>query len=370
MTRPIEVAVNLTWLTPGRVGGSEEYLVRQLSGLSAYADIQPVLFCHGRFNEHYPELAARFKTVPMPFERDSRALRVSAEHTWFAARSRYADVIHHGGGTAPIMGRRPYVLTVHDLQYLAMPHHFSRVRRVYLDRLMPASVRRAAVVCTPTNFVRDTLIEAFGVEGRRVVVVPHGVPDSVSPTIVEIEDARHRYALGSWPYVVYPAITHPHKRHALLVEMLAHTSKNLRLVLLGGRGSGDAELTESIERSGLESRIIRPGRVSARDRDALIAGADALVFPSEYEGFGAPLVEAMALGTPVVCASHPAIDEVVGGAAIMVDGAEPGAWAEALESVEGRREELVNLGRERRRLFTPDLSAAALADAYRLAAGS
>jgi glycosyltransferase involved in cell wall biosynthesis len=370
MTSPIEVAVNLMWLTPGRVGGSEEYLVRQLSGLASDGGVEPVLYCHHRFNEQHSELAARFRTVSMPFDRDSRVLRMGAEHTWFAARSRHSDVRHHGGGTAPVASRRPYVLTVHDLQYLAMPHHFSLPRRAYLNRLIPTSVRRAAVICTPTSFVRDTVIESFGIDDQRVVVVPHGVPDSSMPTLSEIGRVRRRYELGTSPYVVYPAITHPHKRHAVLVEMLAHTAGDLRLVLIGGRGSAEPELDQIITKSGFEDRITRPGRVSADDRDALIAGAVALVFPSEYEGFGAPLVEAMALDTPVVCASHAAMAEVVGDAGVVVEDVDPRAWAQAVERADGRRDELIELGRVRRQSFTPELSGVVLADAYRTAAGS
>ena len=168
--------------------------------------------------------------------------------------------------------------------------------------------------------MRGTVIDAFGIDAARVVVVPHGVAGGVAPTGQQIGDVRRRYGLGEGPYVVYPAITHPHKNHRLLLEVMARhwTDPTLRLVLLGGAGAADAEVGRAIVDLGLGDRVVRPGRVPAADRDALIAGATALVFPSRYEGFGAPLIEAMALDTPVICGDHPALREVAGSAAIVL----------------------------------------------------
>ncbi len=119
--------------------------------------------------------------------------------------------------------------------------------------------------------------------------------------------------------------------------------------------------------------MVRPGRVADAERDALIAGADALVFPSEYEGFGAPLVEAMVLGTPIVCSAQAAVREVVGAAAVVVEGnaGEPAgeAWAAAVDRARSSRAELVAAGRVRRQLFTIATSGAALSAVYHRAAG-
>ena len=106
-------------------------------------------------------------------------------------------------------------------------------------------------------------------------------------------------------------------------------------MLLGGRGLAEDEVVATIDRLGLGPRVIRPGRVPAADRDGLIAAAEALVFPSEYEGFGAPLLEAMAAGTPVVCSDRAAVPEVVGDAAL-VRPIDPDAWKGALDDVEQR----------------------------------
>jgi alpha-1,3-rhamnosyl/mannosyltransferase len=176
-----------------------------------------------------------------------------------------------------------------------------------------------------------------------------------------------RYSLGDGPYVIYPAITHPHKNHQLLLDVMSRhwTDPTLRLVLIGGAGAAEDEVASAIAELRLGNRVVRPGRVPSDDRDALIAGAAALVFPSRYEGFGAPVVEAMALGTPVVTGDHPAVREVAGSAAIVLpDDAD--AWSGALDEVGRRRAELVAAGHERADRYTLEASGAALVDAYHL----
>jgi alpha-1,3-rhamnosyl/mannosyltransferase len=367
----LRVGVNLTWIAPGRVGGSEEYLSRQLVGLPDDRHLDLNLYCTPTFATVHPELSGRFRIVETPFDRDNRALRIALEHSWLAAQTRDLDLVHHGGGTMPLIGKRPTVLTVHDLQYLELPEYFSESRRRYLDRMMTASVGRAAVIATPTEFVRRTVLDAFGPEPDRVVVVPHGVPAIDRPDADAVAAVRARYAIGDRAYVVYPAITHPHKGHRVLVDMVPSLDDDLAVVLVGGTGPAEAAICEAIADRGIADRVLRTGRVPAADRDALIAGADALVFPSQYEGFGAPLVEAMELGVPVVGSDIPTVREVVGDAAVIVSDqrTEPGtAWANAVAEARRRRDELVGLGAARRQSFTLDVSGRALAAAYERAA--
>jgi alpha-1,3-rhamnosyl/mannosyltransferase len=364
--RPIEVAVNLLWVAPGRVGGSEQYLERQLSGLTA-PDVRVTVHCTRPFVEAHPELAERHAMAVAPGGQDWRGGRIAAEHTWLAVRSRAADVVHHGGGTSPLWGRRPVVLTVHDLQYLTFPQYFSRARRAYLDAMVPRSVGRASVVAVPSAYVRGTVIDAFGVDPDRVVVVPHGVPAVFDSTPDDLAAVRRRAGLADRPYVVYPAITHPHKGHRVLVDMLDHLDPDVQLVLLGGEGAAEAALRTAIAGSAQRERVHRLGRVPDLQRDALLAHAEAMVFPSEYEGFGAPLVEAMALGTPIVCSTAAAVTEVAGDAAVIVPERTGPAWAEGVSLARRRRQELVVRGRARRAAFTLAASGAALADAYRSA---
>lgn len=363
--RPV---VNLLWCRPGKVGGSEEYLARQLVGLHAAApDISPRLVVPPGFVEAHPELSDLESSVG-PVWTAGRTGRLAAELTWLPRRLRGGDLVHHGGGTVPARSPRPVVLTIHDIQYVAYPQYFSAARLRYLRAAMPPSVQRARVVAVPSEFVKATVVDTFGADRDAVVVVPHGV--DVAPAERRPSEAvlRQRYGLGDRRVLVFPAITHPHKGHRFLLDVVAAawTHPDIVVVLLGGEGSAESDVRAAIDRLGLAGRVVRPGRVPSDDRDGLIALAEALVFPSEYEGFGAPVLEAMALGTPVVCSDAPALAEVAGDAAV-VRPLDVDAWAGALDAVGAERVELIERGRARAAGFTTAISGAALARAYRLA---
>jgi glycosyltransferase involved in cell wall biosynthesis len=371
----LNVGVNLLWCRPGEVGGSEEYLARQLAGLADLGptDLDVTLFVLPAYLTAHRDLAGRFTMVRAPVDGRHRGLRVAVEHTWLAARTRELrlQLVHHAGGTMPRSGGAPGVLTVHDLQYLAYPQFFPRIKLSWLATAVPTSVRRAAAVTVPSEYVKGTVVSSFGYPADRVVVVPHGLNGAVGATPVEEAELRRRYALPG-PFVLYPAITHPHKNHALLVRAFAtlEGDDRLRLVLLGGAGAADDDVGSEIARLGIGDRVVRPGRVPDADRDGLYRLATVTAFPSLYEGFGAPVLEAMALGSPVVAANTTALPEVVGPAGVLVDPFDEDAWADTLARLlddEAERARLARLGRSRARSFTAIGSARALLEAYRLA---
>jgi alpha-1,3-rhamnosyl/mannosyltransferase len=370
------VGVNLLWCVPGKVGGSEEYLTRQLLGLHELAaagdafagDLRLVAYALPGYAEAHPDVADAVEVVTAPVNGSSRAARIAAEHSWLAGRTRHDDLVHHGGGTVPAVGKRPVVLTVHDLQYLAYPQYFTATKLAYLRRQMPRSVRRADVVTVPSEYVRQTVVDSFGVHPERVVVVRHGLEPSIGSTPTPEHVLRDRFGLGRARVLSYVAVTYPHKRHDFLLELMATrwTDPNLKLVLAGGAGLADAAVERQIAALGLSDRVVRPGRVGPDDRDGLIQLSEALVFPSEYEGFGAPLIEAMALGTPIVASDRTAVPEVLGNAGLSLP-LDVGAWAGALDEVARRRSELVGAGRRRVVQFTAARSAGDLLTAYRRA---
>jgi alpha-1,3-rhamnosyl/mannosyltransferase len=360
MQRANTVFVNLLWCVPGQVGGSEEYLVRQLLGLAEQQEQPWVLtaaVARGLTAAH-PELAGGARLVEPSFDSRSRVRRILGEATWLRRACRDAALVHHGGGTAPLRAQHPYVLTVHDLQFRTYPQYFSRIKRLYLAARIPRSVRGAAVVTVPSDYVRDCVIEAYNAESERVVVVPHGIEPDLTANVTSADELRDRYGLGGGPIVVYPAVTHPHKNHRFLLTLMRDrwTDPDLRLVLPGGVGSAEHDIAQT-------RRVLRLGRVSAADRNGLLAMADAMVFPSQYEGFGAPLIEAMALGTPVVCSDATCMPRIVGNAGLVLP-LELDAWAGALDEVRRRRVELVSAGHRRALDFTSRASGAALSAAY------
>jgi alpha-1,3-rhamnosyl/mannosyltransferase len=341
----LRAGVNLLWCLPGGVGGSEEYLVRQLHGLHDVApEVDATLFVVPGFAAAHPDLAARHELVISSLDTRRRSRRVMSEVTWLPPRLRDLDVVHHGGGTVPPRSPRPVLLTVHDVQYRTFPEYLTPLKRQYLRIAVPRSIRRATVVAVPSEYVRATILDGYRIDPERVVVVPHGVdgPTDLTPD----DELRARYGLGDRRYLVYPALTHPHKQHQFLLDLLAGpwSDPDLALVLLGARGLAEDEVAASIAALELGPRVIRPGRVSEADRDGLIAGAEALVFPSEYEGFGAPVLEAMALGTPVICSDRAALPEVAGDAAL-VRPLEMEAWKTALDEID--RDTMAAAGRAR-----------------------
>ena len=369
MSEQLDIGVNLLWCVPDEVGGSEEYLVRQLLGLAAQPnEFRPTLYVVNSFARAHPELVDSYPMVVLGITGRERSRRVLAEHLWLRRRTRRSALVHHGGGTTPAVGARPIVLTIHDLQYLTHPAYHSRNKLRYLRAVVPRSIKRSAVVATPTEWVRSTVIDEFGVDPDRVMVVPHGVEAEIGADAPTESELRGAYGLGDGPVLVFPAITHPHKGHRFLLDVMARhwQDPSLRLVLMGGAGHAEREVASQVAALGLDGRVVRTGRVPAAHRDGLIALADAMVFPSEYEGFGAPVVEAMALGTPVIAADQPAVAEVIGDAGIVLERAAD-AWSTALDQVAMRRTELIAAGRRRRADFTVEQSGAALAAAYRQA---
>ena len=276
--------------------------------------------------------------------------------------------MHHAGGTVPLGSPGPTMLTIHDVQYLVYPNTFSAVKLGYLRRAVPAAVKRAAIIATPSTFVADTIAQAFHVPTDRLVVVPNALPGGLVNRTPP-EALRTTYDLPG-PIVVYPAITYHHKNHATLLAAMApllQADLTLRLVLLGGVGPCEGELQAAAATLGITSRIVRPGRIPAADRDGLYAMASVMAFPSRYEGFGIPVLEAMAAGCPVVASNVTALPEAVGDAGVLLDPDDIAGWTDALRQVlhdPAVSADLRARGYRRAAAFTAESTAAALHLAY------
>ena len=365
MSKP-SIAINMLWCVPGQVGGSEEYFVRQLLGLHEInAPFDVTVFAPRGFSVAHPDVAQNVRVVEVGNNCSNRELRVSLENTWLASKTRNFDLVHHGGGTLPSRGNASTLLTIHDVQYLSYPQYFNAMKLRYLRNRVPSSVRRATCIAAPTNYVRQSLDAAFGNVQSRSFVVRHGMESNIGVNGTDEGDLRSRFHLGDARILMFPAMTHPHKNHEFVLRMLAGPWRddNLKLVMAGGHGLADTHVNQMIVELGLGDRAIRIGRVDANDRDGLIRLAEALVFPSMYEGFGAPVVEAMALGTPVIASDCASLPEVVGDAGLVLP-LEESAWADALNEVGRRRAELIARGQTRSAQFTSAKSAEDLCVAY------
>ena len=366
MTR-LRVAMNLLWCRPG-VGGSEEYLVRQLAGLHANGHpVEVDVFAPRGFSERLPVVASTFAVQEAPSDCTRRPERVALEHTWLAARTRGHDLVHHGGGTIPRTGNARTLLTIHDVQWMDYPSYVRPVKLRYLRWAVPRSVERATRVAVPTSFVASSLTQHFGTDPGHVGVVRHGLEPEMEVSTPGAE-LRSRYGLGNSPFVFFPAITHPHKNHRCLLRLMSTTGSSwadpdLRVVFGGSDGHAAGEVRAMVASLGLQDRVVMPGRIPGSDRNGLLEAADALVFPSEYEGFGAPLIEAMRLGAPVIASDRASIPEVVGGAGQVLP-LTLEAWSGALDRARTGRAEWQRLGRERAPHYTARLSAEDLVAEY------
>lgn len=364
---PTVIGVNMLWCVPG-VGGSEEYLVRQLDGLARVAhDHRVTVFAPRGFGTRQPHVADVFRVVEAPSDCTRRAVRIALERTWLPRASRGTALMHHGGGTLPHGGDQPTVLTVHDVQWCEYPEYFSSVKLRYLRRSVPSSLRRATRIAVPSEFVAGTLTKYFATQPARIDVVRHGLEPHAGSEPTPEAELRRRLELGDRRVLVYPAITHPHKNHRFLLQLMDRpgpwSADDLVVVFAGGAGRADDEITREIQSRGLLHRVVRPGRVSPEDRDGLLALSEAMVFPSEYEGFGAPVIEAMRIGTPVICSDRASLPAVAGDGALVLPLSFE-AWDGALGHVRAHRPEMIEAGRRRAGMFTSEQSARDLLAVY------
>ena len=378
--RSHRVGVNLLWLVPGVVGGSEEYTTRLLRGLAQapQPDLHVTLFTLRSFAAAHPDLVAAYPTVSIDLDGHNRVRRVWAESAWLPAqaRRRRITLLHHAGGIippGPAVRRIPAALTIHDLQPLLLPENFGAVKRRWLNAMVPRSARVARMIFTPSDPASASVVDHLGIPADRVLTVPHGIEPPARVSDERVAEARSRYRLAG-RVVLYPAIPYRHKDHVTLVRafaQLARARPDVTLVLPGDTWSTERELTAAIRASGVGDQVRRTGRIPWDDLHALYALATVVAVPSRFEGFGAPALEAMASGVPVVAADATALPWVVGDAGILVRPGDVAAWADALTGVldsPGEHDRLRAAGLARAATFTWDRAAAALARGYRQAA--
>ena len=234
--------------------------------------------------------------------------------------------------------RMPTVLTVHDLIFRHLPEHHKRLNRWYLNWSLPLYCRRATTVIAVSECTRRDLMTAYGLPAEKIVVVHEAADPRFRPQSTERIDAvRERYRLPE-RYVLFVGTIEPRKNLTRLLHAFetVHTEGLTdALVLVGSRGWLYEGFFEELERSPANRAVIMPGYVPDEDLPAIYAGAQLLAFPSLYEGFGLPLLEAMACGTPVACSGTSSLPEVGGDAARYFDPVSEAAITEALRSLLG-----------------------------------
>jgi glycosyltransferase involved in cell wall biosynthesis len=248
-----------------------------------------------------------------------------------------ADLLHVQY-VAPPLQPCPFVLTVHDVSFLRHPEFFSRFDRLWMKRLVPRSIRRAEKVLTVSEFSRSEIIDTLGVPEEKVVAVHNGVSDDYQPISerAAIESCLGRYGIDG-PYILYVGNLQPRKNLPRLLaayyELCADGIADYRLVIVGRRAWMYTEIFASAGAAPPGANVVFTDYVPETDKILLYCGATVCAYPSLYEGFGLPIVESMACGTPVITSNRTSMPEVAGDAAILVDPTATSEIREALAKV-------------------------------------
>jgi glycosyltransferase involved in cell wall biosynthesis len=297
-----------------------------------------------------PHLERLVTVQRLSFGGAGKASTLARDALWYPfalpRSARGLDVLHCPSFRGPLRSRTPLVVTVHDLAVLRHPDAFNRWTRTYSSVVVPRVVRAAERVIAVSEFTKRELVELLGVAEERIRVVPNAVEGPFIPDGPRAEG----------DYVLAVGTLEPRKNLPRLVDATRRTGHELRIV--GARGWGDLGVS-----AGDDVRFL--GFVPDEELARLYRGSLCVAYPSLYEGFGIPVLEALACGAPVVTSEGSAMAEVAGDAAVLVDPRDVDAIAAGIAEAIARRDELARLGPERARRYTWDASAEATVAVYR-----
>jgi glycosyltransferase involved in cell wall biosynthesis len=283
------------------------------------------------------------------------------------------DIYHSPDFTLPpTLSDIPTLLTVHDLSFLRTPESAAPGLRGYLEVAVKRSVKLATHVLADSQSTKDDLIELYATPEDKITVLYAGVSSAFHPVTDsnQLMKVRKHYKLGEKPFVLSVGTLQPRKNHVTLIKAFeqALSDSEYNLVLAGGQGWSYEEVHELVRSRGLQHRVLFPGFVADEDLSALYSSADVMAFPSLYEGFGLPVLEAMACGVPVLASNTSCLPEVAGGAAVFVNPKNVEAMSDALLKLVSNvdlRKTLREKGFERVEQFSWQSSAVKLLGVYR-----
>jgi glycosyltransferase involved in cell wall biosynthesis len=360
----LRVAINVEQLfyrVPGGTGRYTAALARALAEEFSGDEVVPFLAWHS--GAEVAATFARWQLDKAPLARPARLPlpRPALYEAWaripfpgpgmFSARVRQADLAHAPTTAAPPT-RCPLVVTVHDAGFALFPEAYTprglRWHKMSLERVS----ERASLVIVPTKAASEEIARLCLIPPERMRVVPNGV-DNTRAEPAETEEVLGRYGLAPLSYVLWVGSLEPRKNVTTLVRAFAKLAPSVpaTLVLVGPKGWLHQGIVPTSAVAALGERLRLLGEVADSDLRCLYAGASVFAFPSLHEGFGLPVLEAMAQGAPVVCSELPVLREVSGGAAVFVGALDVDGWSEALASVleapSERRAALVEAGLQR-----------------------
>jgi glycosyltransferase involved in cell wall biosynthesis len=298
--------------------------------------------------------------------------RILWEQTSLAGQTRRLDLLHGCAFAAPLVAGCSTVVTVHDLSFLRYPDAFRLPNRLYLSLFTVLSTRRAARVIAVSESTRRDVVALCGVASERVIAVPNGVSEAFCPAdAAAVAEFRRRRGLPE-RFILFLGTLEPRKNLVRLLDAYAAWRRASRepvvLVIAGGKGWFYETVFAHVARLGLEDSVLFPGFVPADELPWWYRAAELFVYPSLFEGFGLPVLEAMACGTPTITARASSLPEVAGDAALLVDPEDTGELTDAIARTLSEpmlADELRVAGPRQASRFTWARTAAATAGVYR-----
>lgn len=356
------IGVNLIYLRPGVVGGTETYARELINQFAQYRNHKIIIFCNFEAASTF-EQSKNILVVQVTKKSFSQLGRLFDENIKLNnILNKYSvDVLFSPSGIAApfLLNNIPQVCTVHDLQHIHLEHNFSFLRRTTRTILYKMSYWRSKHIIAISDFTRNDVIRCFSVQPQSITTIYHGSSDEpIHIDKNEMHMVRKKFNL-SRRFFYYPAAMHRHKNHLALLEYFADAKKSIQgevdLVLTGSKSEMFPMVQDAIKRLKLDNSVHHIGYISRNEVYTLMTMAEAVVFPSEFEGFGLPLLEAMKCGTVVISSNKASLPEIAGQAAILLDPYDEEGWKRAMCTVledQAIRENLIKKGYENIKRFS------------------
>ncbi|MDQ3450613.1 MAG: glycosyltransferase family 4 protein [Actinomycetota bacterium] len=350
---------------PADRGGVGRYVDGLITALDA-AGAQVAVVCQRLDAERYARLAKSAQIVPGPGAIAQRPARLAWEQTGLplVAAQIGAEVVHSPHYTMPLRAGRPAVVTIHDATFFTDAQYHTPVKTTFFRSATRTALKRAARCIVPSKATRDELVRVLSADPDRIDVAYHGVDHTTFRPPSEEESTRvsNRLGLHGQPYLAFLSTLEPRKNVPNLVRgwiaAVGDRDSPPALVLAGGAGWDD-EVDTAIAEVPSHLRVLRPGYLRYEDLRGFLGGARVVAYPSHGEGFGLPVLEAMACRAPVLTTPRLSLPEV-GGDAVAYTEPDPGSIAQAISSLlddDTRRHELAEAGYQRSLEFTWEASA-------------
>jgi glycosyltransferase involved in cell wall biosynthesis len=357
----MRIGINALYLLPGKVGGTEVYIRNLVKHLAGTGGNNIFVIFINKESEGVFDPGPNIEIVPCPLKASNRPLRIFWEQVVLPFRVFHhkIDILFSAGMTSPLVCPVPSVLVIFDLLHVLQPQNFPRWYLLFLKTIIYLSAKSSDGIVTISKKVRSDIVRYYGVAPREIAVTYMAVDHNAffPREVKEVEAVRVKYGLPK-RFILYAAASLTHKNHARLFEalrILRERGERIKLVLIGARDKGYDAVAGKIEKLGLQSEVVFTGWLPFEDIAPIYCASDALVFPSLNEGFGMPIIEAMACGVPVACSNIEPLPEVAGDAAHFFDPYDPVSIAEGIGKVVSDRDlrrDLIEKGFRRAAEFT------------------